>query len=323
MYRLWPPAAARAYPLGVGSPYHQFCPVAKALELLDERWTLLVVRELLVGSDRFSQIRRGNPRMSPTLLSRRLRQLERAGVVERRQDARGITYHLTPAGRELEPVVTALAVWGTRWVPELTDSDVDPRLLVWDLHRNLDAARVPVGRTVVRFDFADAAPRARTWWLVLDSDGSAPVADVCDRDPGAPVDVTVSTTVRALTDVWRGARDWRGASAHGDVVVDGPAALRRALPGWFVLPAFAAVPRPGPAGAQPARKASNSATVVTTTAPGRRSAGRSASAAASVTATGPASRVIAAPVRRARSSARTRTSSPPSTSSMRESTASP
>src|SRR3954469_25348901 len=123
----------------MGASYGQFCPVAKAMELLDERWTLLVVRELVVGSRTFSDLRRGVPRMSPTLLSKRLQQLVRAGVVGRDGDGR---YELTRAGQELRPVVEAIGTWGTRWIGELGDADLDPKLLLWDMHRNVDHGAV-------------------------------------------------------------------------------------------------------------------------------------------------------------------------------------
>ena len=129
----------------MGTSYHQFCPVAKAMELLDERWTLLIVRELVAGSERFNELRRGVPRMSPTLLSKRLNQLVRAGVVDRRGDGNDVRYVLTPAGRELQPVVEALGVWGIRWIGEIGDEDLDPKLLLWDMHRNIDYAAVPAG----------------------------------------------------------------------------------------------------------------------------------------------------------------------------------
>ncbi len=139
----------------MGASYQQFCPVAKAMELLDERWTLLLVRELVSGSEHFNDLRRGLPKMSPALLSKRLSQLARAGIVERRTVGRQVRYVLTPAGHELRPVVEALGVWGTRWVGELGDEDLDPKLLLWDMHRNVDHAAIPDGRTVVQFIFPD------------------------------------------------------------------------------------------------------------------------------------------------------------------------
>ena len=118
--------------------YGQFCPVAKAMELLDERWTMLVIRELLEGSRTFNSLRRGVPRMSPALLSDRLRRLARAGVIERYEDGNRVSYAVTPAGRELRGVIEAIGRWGIRWIPELGDEDLDPHLLMWDIHRNID-----------------------------------------------------------------------------------------------------------------------------------------------------------------------------------------
>ena len=224
----------------MGASYHQFCPVAKAMELLDERWTLLVVRELVMGSRHFNELRRGVPRMSPVLLSKRLRALVRAGIVERQPDGNRVQYLLTPAGRELQPVVEALGVWGVRWVGQLGDEDLDPRLLMWDMHRSVDHESVPDERTVVLFTFADAAAGTRNWWLVI-AEGEA---DVCDHDPGFPVTVTVSTTLRRMIEIWRGDVPWSAAVRSGAVEVQGPAAARRALPQWLTLSTFASVPRP-------------------------------------------------------------------------------
>src|SRR5512146_504852 len=137
----------------MGTSYHQFCPVAKAMELLDERWTLLIVRELVSGSERFNDLRRGVPRMSPTLLSKRLGQLARAGGVDRRDDGGEVRYVLTPAGRELQPVVEALGACGSRGLGEIAAEHLDPPLLRWDTHRHIDYAAVPPGRTVVQFRF--------------------------------------------------------------------------------------------------------------------------------------------------------------------------
>jgi len=224
----------------VGSGYYQFCPVAKAMELLDERWTLLIVRELVSGSQQFNDLRRGLPRMSPSLLSKRLQQLARAGIVERRAEGSDVRYVLTPAGQELRPVVEALGTWGVRWIGELGDEDLDPKLLLWDMHRNIDHAAVPGGRTVVRFSFPDAPAKARDWWMVITTDD----ADVCDVDPGHPVAVTVRASLRRMVEVWRGDSGWSDALRSGEIEVTGPEALRRALPLWFTLSVFASVPRP-------------------------------------------------------------------------------
>ncbi len=224
----------------MGSPYHQFCPVAKAMELLDERWTLLVVRELVSGSEHFNALRRGLPRMSPTLLSRRLQQLVRAGVIDRQVDGKDVRYVLTPAGHELRPVVEALGAWGIRWIGELGDEDLDPKLLLWDMHRNVDLGSVPDGRTVLQFRFPDAAADSRDWWLVI----TLSETDVCDADPGYAVAVTVVASLRGMVAVWRGDLSWSAALRNGTVEVRGPEALRRAVPHWFKLSGFASVPRP-------------------------------------------------------------------------------
>ena len=224
----------------MSASYHQFCPVSKAMELLDERWTMLVVRELVSGSEHFNELRRGLPRMSPTLLSRRLHQLVRAGVVDRQVEGNDVRYVLTQAGHELRPVVEALGAWGTRWIGELGDGDLDPKLLMWDMHRHIDKDAIPDGRTVVQFRFPDAPSDARDWWLVI----TRGEVDVCDVDPGHAVAVTVTASLRSMVNLWRGDLSWSTALRTGAVQVHGPEGLRRAVPGWFTLSGFAAVPRP-------------------------------------------------------------------------------
>lgn len=210
------------------------------MELLDERWTLLVVRELVSGSEHFNELRRGLPRMSPTLLSKRLQQLTRAGVVERRTDGNDVSYVLTQAGQELRPVVEALGAWGVRWVGHLGDEDLDPKLLMWDMHRHIDRGAIPAGRTVVQFCFPDVPRQVRDWWLVITDDD----VDVCDVDPGHPVAATVTSGLRSMVEVWRGDVTWVGALRTGAVEVQAPESVRRSLPRWFTLSDFAVVPRP-------------------------------------------------------------------------------
>ncbi|UYM06535.1 winged helix-turn-helix transcriptional regulator [Solicola gregarius] len=219
--------------------YGQFCPVAKAMEILDERWTLLVVRELLAGSTHFNELRRGNPKMSPALLSKRLRTLERAGLVRRDTDAGRTSYRLTASGKELSTVVDALGTWGLRWIGELGENDLDPHLLMWDMRRTVPVASWPPARTVVAFEFADVPPRARRWWLVV-ADGGA---DVCDYDPGFEVTARVGTTLRTMVQIWRGDIAWQRALSTGAVETDGPSDVRRALPGWLGQARLAGVAR--------------------------------------------------------------------------------
>ncbi len=221
------------------SEYSQFCPIAKAMELLDERWTILVVRELLSGSQHFNEIRSGNPKISSALLTKRLKMLVRYGLAERREDGNRVVYSLTPAGRELRPIVEAIGVWGTRWAADLGDADLDPQVLLWDVHYNIDHAALPDGRTVVEFVFPAAEAHIRHWWLVLTADE----ADVCDADPGHGVDLAVTADLRALTAVWMGDRPLADAVRDGSISLEGPEALRRAFPSWLKLSMFAGVPR--------------------------------------------------------------------------------
>jgi DNA-binding HxlR family transcriptional regulator len=209
------------------------------MELLDERWTLLGVRELLLGSRHFNDIGRGVPKMSPSLLSKRLHDLTRAGIVERRDDGREVAYTLTTAGQELRPIVENLGAWGVRWIGQVGDEDLDPKLLMWNLRRHIDPALVPPGRTVVNFRFVDVPAKIGNWWLVI----TAQEVDVCDFDPGYDVAVSVTGTLRRMLEVWRGDLGWPAAIRSGSIQLQGPARLRRAVPRWFPPSQFAQVPR--------------------------------------------------------------------------------
>jgi DNA-binding HxlR family transcriptional regulator len=220
--------------------YGQFCPVAKAMELLDERWTMLVVREMLLGSRHFNDLRRGVPKMSPALLSKRLKSLTRAGVVERADVDGRTTYTLTECGQELAEVVDALGAWGLRWISQLGEQDLDPHLLMWDMRRTIPIAEWPRQRTTLAFRLTGVAPKAARWWLVV-ADGKA---DVCDFDPGYEVAGSVETSLRTLTQIWRGDVSWQQALLDGSVAVSGPAQVRRAVPKWIGQSLLSAVPRP-------------------------------------------------------------------------------
>lgn len=223
----------------MGAPYYQFCPVAKAMELLDERWTMLLLRELLLGTEHFNDLRRGLPRMSPSLLSHRLDQLQRAGLVARVHEGHDVRYVLTPAGRELQPVVEQLSVWGVRWIGELGDADLDPKLLLWDMHRNIDVVTVPAVRTVIALTFPDARPGQRRWWLVI-ANGTA---DVCDHDPGYDVTVEVTCSLRSMVRFWRGDIEWPALLLTDSAKVFGPSHLVRSLPSWFTRPGYSGTHR--------------------------------------------------------------------------------
>ena len=224
--------------------YGQFCPVALAAETLTRRWTPLLIRELLCGSTRFNEIHRGVPRMSPSLLSRRLDELQRAGIVERRAgDGHDhAEYHLTAAGEELRPVILGLGEWGQRWFRgEWSEDELDADLLMWDVHRQIDPARTPPGRTVVRFVFPDQPTESRSFWLVVDPGET----DLCRKDPGYGVDLEIRADLRTMTKIWMGRAAFARALKQGAVELRGPAALQRSVSDWLGRSLFAEVPVPG------------------------------------------------------------------------------
>lgn len=219
------------------SGYGQFCPVAQALEVFGERWTLLVIRELLCGSSRFSDLQRGVPLMSRSVLSQRLRSLVEAGVIERRDGG----YYLTPAGEELRPIVMACGVWGRRWVrQEITSSDIDVGLLMWDMHRRIDTAVIPDEHVLVELEFRGAPRGKGRFWLHLKGDE----VDLCLTPPHHDVALRVYTTPKALAEVWMGQVPFARAARTGEIRVEGPRALARAFPSWLQLSSFADVELP-------------------------------------------------------------------------------
>lgn len=219
--------------------YGQFCPVALASELLAERWTLLVVRELLAGARRFNEIRRGVPRLSATLLKQRLQALEVAGVVQHQPRGRAGEYCLTDAGRSLKPVVSSIGEWGQRWARDIRPDDLDPGWLVWAMHRRLNLAALPPGRTVIEIEFSDAPANQRRFWLVH----AAGAVEVCLKDPGHEVTLRVATRVGVFAEVWRGIRPLRETLAAGLMRVSGAREHRRAFPHWLLLSAYAPIRR--------------------------------------------------------------------------------
>jgi DNA-binding HxlR family transcriptional regulator len=220
--------------------YGQFCPFALAAEVVGERWTPLILRELFCGRTRFNDIHRGIPRISPSLLTKRLKTLEKAGLVEHRRNGRGSEYRLTEAGRQLGPLIEQLAAWGKTWMPAtLSRIAADADLIMWDLHRRLDLDRMPAERVVIRFDFADQPKSKRYRWIIANRDG----AELCITDPGFEVDLFVTTDSRIITWVWYGDIPLQKAIADGRVRLDGPARLRAAFPSWLKLNELAPIPR--------------------------------------------------------------------------------
>jgi DNA-binding HxlR family transcriptional regulator len=221
--------------------YGQFCPVAVACETFAERWTPLILRELILGSRRFNDIHRGVPKMSRTLLAQRLRELAAAGVVS----STGADYALTASGAELGEVVVRLGEWGQRWASPVRRDRLDPRVLMWDMRRRIAVERLPQERVVARFDFRAVPPASRktsTFWLLLER----PEADLCVTDPGFEVDVFVEADLASFARVWLGQVPMREAMRSGAIRLAGDTQAVRAFPSWLLLSTLAAVPRPQP-----------------------------------------------------------------------------
>lgn len=216
--------------------YGQFCPVAQALEVLAERWTLLVVRELLMGSTRFGELTRGVPLMSRSLLSDRLQTLQDYGIVERREGDGGPVYHLTERGQALLPVIDTIGRWGKQHVArDVRTEHLSSKLLMWDLQRRLHLDLLPVEKTVVLFRFHDGQEGETRYWLHL----ARPEVDLCLVNAGFAVDLTVESDLRVFTEVWTGSRALKQALREQTVRWSGPARLKRAFPGWLKLSVFA------------------------------------------------------------------------------------
>jgi DNA-binding HxlR family transcriptional regulator len=215
----------------------QFCSIARALDVFGERWSLLVVREILSGSHRFGDIRRGIPRISRTMLSARLRELVDMGVLSRTADGGAPTYTLTEAGRELESVVRDIGVWGQRWLPRtLPREELDADALAWDIQRRVQADALPRKPIVARIEFTDQRGRAAARFLLLRRSEVA----LCTENPGFPDELCIRGSLRTLTAWWRGDVSLAQARAAG-MTVEGRREWVRAFPSWFLRYAFADV----------------------------------------------------------------------------------
>ena len=217
--------------------YGQFCPVAKAAEIISERWTVLILRELLLGTTRYNDLQRGLSRISPTLLSKRLKTLEERGLIVRKcpPGQRSHEYYLTACGRELEPLIEHLAVWGMRWARgQLNDHELDVEFLMRDLQRRLQTAGLPDGETVLCFCFDELA-QFSSWWMLVSGED----VDLCTENPGKDVDLYINASVLELVKVWRGDLDIKKALRDKLIRTHGNKHLAQTMPDWLGICLYA------------------------------------------------------------------------------------
>ena len=234
--------------------YGQICPVSKTAELLGERWTLLIIRELVLGTTRFNDFQRALSQISPTLLTKRLNQLQEAGLVIRKTipDQRRIEYWPTAACKELESIILGLGEWGMRWARgQMNDEELDVEMLMFDLQRRIDATQLPGGRTVIKFVFR-GLPKFGNWWVVIEPNGTR---TLCVHNPWVPVDLEIVSDLRTMSHVWAGDMDLRTAKETGRVEYKGDPVLIRTISSWLRPGTFAHIrPQSGPISIKPSGK---------------------------------------------------------------------
>ena len=224
----------------MSTSYKQFCPVAMAAEILCTRWTIVLLREMIAGSTRFNDLRRGVPRMSTALLTKRLKELEAAGIILRIKSSgerSAYEYQLTEAGRDLRPIVETIGIWGQRWVSsDVTLNNLDPSLLMWDMRRNLNPAPLPKKRSVIEFTYLDIPASQKMWWLIVEESGEV---DLCSVDPGFDVDLYVASKLRSMTSIWMGLSSVNSEVKNMNVILDGDKAIATNMQTWLGLSPFA------------------------------------------------------------------------------------
>ena len=216
------------------SGHRQFCPLAMASDILCSRWTMMLLSELISGTTRFNDLRRGLPRMSPALLSKRLKDLESAGLVKRSRSGDGsdlYEYSLTQAGLAVEPIVDAMGDWGHRWVTtQATMAHLDVKLLMWNMRRKINADPMPLRRSTIQIIYRDLPPQSRNWWLIVEPGKDV---DLCSGEPGFEVDLYITTTLRTMTEVWMGYEPVASAVEGGSLVLIGNRELEATFQTWL------------------------------------------------------------------------------------------
>lgn len=220
--------------------YGQFCPISKAMEIIGERWTLLVLRELHMGASRFSELQRGLPLMSPTILTKRLNELADAEIILRKKipGQRGYEYFLTQAGKETLPLMLAIGGWGMRWARgDLRDTDIDVGLLMLYLQRSIKTEFFPGDKSIIQFKFNDL-DKLNNWWLIVKGCD----VDICLEDPGQEVDVYLTTDLKTMVQCWMGDKSYKAAITEKAMKVVGPSVLTRNIREWIADSIFAELP---------------------------------------------------------------------------------
>ncbi len=213
--------------------YGQFCPISKAMEVLGERWTVLIIREFLLGNTQFNQLQRALPRISPTTLTKRLAELQESGLVVRKRmlGQQGYEYRLTAAARDLYPIIIQLGEWGMRWARgQMSELDLDVGMLMADVQRRIDPSKLPTGPTVLRFKFTDL-PKYADWWVKIEDDE----VDLCLEDPGHDIDVYFTSDLRTMIEVWMGDISIRDAELESRLKIVASPTYRKNLQAWLPL----------------------------------------------------------------------------------------
>jgi DNA-binding HxlR family transcriptional regulator len=219
------------------STYGQYCPLALATELLCRRWTILVISRLIDGCRTFNEIHQGIPKISPSLLSTRLSELEHAGLVKRRKirNEKRYRYEPTEAALDLTELIDQMAVWGQHWSRDMDMDDLDPAFLAWSMSLRMNTDAMPDGRTVVEFEFSGTPTEFRRFWLVSNDDK----VDMCLKNPGYETNLHVRSDMRRFVEAWRGFRDLRQEIRAGRIRLSGPRQLKSSFPDWLLLSALA------------------------------------------------------------------------------------
>ncbi len=215
------------------------CPAVKAADVIGDKWVLLILREMFMGSTRYNDFQRALPRISPSILSKRLKLLEAHGLLVKKQSPgqRSSEYRLTPCGRELGPIIDHMAKWGLRWARrQIKDEDIDVSSFMWDFHRTMDTTELPDGETVICVRFLELKKYA-TWWLIANNE----IVDLCTDDPGREIDQYISGNLEDLIAVWMGDLDLRAATQSNQILLNGEAYLSKSASRWFPKSPYAAI----------------------------------------------------------------------------------